>query len=176
MQAIDRLTPDSGAGLFFDALVEAAGRVDRDKGAYLPVFLMLASDFGRNSSAMERDFQKLQQRVVQYGITVDFIMFHAGGERPGSVAGGIQTEVGLALTKLSGGRYENINSSTRLMTLLPELVQGLAKSNLRQLNQYRITYERPGKDAKPVQQIGAALKTLRVGLEPQISINGRMAP
>jgi hypothetical protein len=174
IQAIDRLAPDSGAGLFFDALVEGGNRVDKDKGSYFPVFLILASDFGRNSSSMDRDFMKLQKQILQYGITVDFVMFHSGGDRLGSVGGAIQTEVGLGLTKLSGGRYENINSSTRLMTLLPELAQQIGRSNIRQLSQYRVTYERPGKDSKPVQQVGAALKTSRVGLLPQLSLDGHM--
>jgi hypothetical protein len=174
LQSLDRLTPDSGAGLFFDALTEAANRVDKDKGAYFPVFLMLATDFGRNSGAMDREYTRLQQRIQQYGITVHFLMFHGGGERLGSVAGGVQTETGLALTKLSGGRYENINAATRLPSLLPEFVKSLAASNLRQMNEMRVTYEIPGKNAKPAQQIGAGLKTTRTGLHPQLSLDGHM--
>ena len=175
LSAIDRIAPDTGAGLFFDALVEAGNRVEKDKGASLPVFLMLASDFGRNSGSMDRDWEKFQKQIIQYGITVHFVMFHSGGDRAGSVAGAIQTEVGLAVTQLSGGRYENINSSTRLATLLPDIGKMVEKSNVRQLNQMRITYEPPGgKNAKPAQQIGASLKTTRVGLVPMLSIDGKM--
>ncbi len=176
LSAIDRLAPDSGAGLFLDALFEAGNRVDKDKGAYFPVFLMLASDFGRNNQSSDRDYQKLQQQILKYGITIDFVLFHAGGDREGSVAGAVQTEVGMGVTKLSGGRYENINSSTRLVTLMPELVKPLDKSNVRQMAQYRITYERQDKESKPPQQLGAMLKTAREGLLPQISIDGHMPP
>ena len=172
--AIDRIAPDSGAGLFFDALVEAGSRAEKEKGAFLPIFLMLASDFGRNAGSMDRDWEKLQKQVIQYGITVHFVMFHSGGDRAGSVAGALQTEVGLALTKMSGGRYENIAASTRLATLLPELGKSVEKSNVRQMNQMRITYELP-KGSKGGQQIGAALKTTRTGLIPQLSIDGKMA-
>ena len=172
--AIDRIAPDSGAGLFFDALVEAGARAEKDKGAFLPVFLMLASDFGRNDGSMDRDWLKLQNQVIQYGITVHFVMFHSGGDRAGSVAGALQTEIGLALTKMSGGRYENIATSQRLATLLPELGKSVEKSNVRQLNQMRITYELP-KGAKAAQQIGAALKTTRTGLVPMLSIDRKMA-
>ena len=174
LQALDRLSPDSGAGLFFDALAEAGNRVEKDKGAYFPVFLMLATDFGRNSGVMDREYERLQKRILQYGITVHFLLFNSGGERVGSVAGGIQTDVGLALTKLSGGRFENINAPTRLPTLLPEFVKSLAASNLRQMNELRVTYERSGKDSKPVQQVGAGLKTTRTGLVPQLSLDGHM--
>ena len=74
----------------------------------------------------------------------------------GSVAGALQTEVGLAVTKLSGGRYENIAAQTRFVTLMPEIAKQIAESNLRQTHQYRITYERPGKDPKPQQDLGRA--------------------
>ena len=60
---------------------------------------------------------RLQQQVLQHGITIHFIVLNTGGERVGSVAGALQTQVGLALTKLSHGRYESIAAATRLTTL-----------------------------------------------------------
>ena len=174
VKAVDLLAPDTGAALFFDALVEAAKRVEKDKGEYLPVFVALASDVGRNSGAMDREYQKLQQVILQRAITVHFIMFHSGGSREGSVAGAVQTEVGLAVTKLSGGRYENIAAQTRFVTLMPEIAKQIADSNLRQTHQYRITYERPGKDSKPPQKISAGLTKLRIGVVPVLSIDGHM--
>ena len=173
LKAVDRLTPDTGAALFFDALSEAGNRVDKEKGDYLPVFVTLASDVGRNSGAMDRDYQKLQQQIVRRAITVHFIMFHSGGTREGAVAGDVQTQIGLALTKLSGGRYENIAANTRLVTLMPEMAKQIAESNVRQTHQYRITYERPGKDPKPAQQIAAGLTGLRPGIAPAVSLNGK---
>jgi hypothetical protein len=174
LKAVDRLTPDSGAALFFDALVEAGNRVDKEKGDYFPVFMMLASDVGRNSGAMDREYQKLQQQIIQRAITIHFLMFHSGGTREGSVAGALQTEVGLALTKMSGGRYENIAANTRLASLMPEMAKQIAESNLRQTHQYRITYERPGKDLKPPQKISAGLTKLRIGVAPLLSIDGHI--
>ena len=174
LKAVDRLTPDSGAALFFDALVEAGNRVDKEKGDYFPMFMMLASDVGRNSGAMDREYQKLQQQIIQRAITIHFLMFHSGGTREGSVAGALQTEVGLALTKMSGGRYENIAANTRLASLMPEMAKQIAESNLRQTHQYRITYERPGKDLKPPQKISAGLTKLRIGVAPLLSIDGHI--
>jgi hypothetical protein len=179
VKAVDRLSPDSGAGLFFDALVEAGNRVDKEKtkekSETVPVFVMLASDVGRNSSAMDRDYARLQKQVVQYGITVHFIVLNSGGERVGSVAGALQTEVGLALTKLSRGRYEAIAAATRLTTLLPELAKQISESNLRQTHQYRITYQLPaGKDVKSVQRFSAGLSRLRLGVNPILSFDGHM--
>ncbi len=179
VKAVDRLSPDSGAGLFFDALVEAGNRVEKEKtkekSESASVFVMLASDVGRNSSAMDRDYARLQKQIVQYGITVHFIVLNSGGERVGSVAGALQTEVGLALTKLSRGRYEAIAAATRLTTLLPELAKQIAESNLRQTHQYRVTYQLPaGKDVKSVQRFSAGLSRLRLGVTPMLSFDGHM--
>jgi hypothetical protein len=175
IQALDRLAPDSGAALFFDALVEAGNRIDKDKDKdYFPILMMLASDFGRNSSAMDREYERLQKQIIAKAITVHFIQLHAGGERVGSVAGALQTEVGLAVTKLSGGRYENIAASTRLITLLPEFAQSIGQSHTRQMNQYRVTYERPGRNLPNPQRIAASLSRLRIGVSPQLSLDGHM--
>jgi len=172
LQGIDLIAPDTGAGLFFDALVEASDRFDKDKTDHFPVLMMVASDVGSNMSAMDRDFEKLQKRIIQRGATVHFAILHGGGERAGAVAGALQTEVGLAVTRLSGGRYENIAAATRLVTLLPEFAAQIAQSNLRQTHEYRITYERDSKQAP--QRISASLSRLRIGLQPQLSVDGHM--
>jgi hypothetical protein len=91
---------------------------------------------------------------------------------PPTVAGALQTEVGLAVTKLSGGRYENIAAATRLVTLLPEFAKQIGVSQLRQTHEYRITYQRDSK--QPPQRISAALSKLRIGLQAQLSIDGHM--
>ena len=179
IKAVDRLSPDSGTGLFFDALVEAGNRVDREKSkekseaAY--VLVMLASTVGRNDSAMERDYNKLQKQIVQHGITIHFVLLNSGGESVGSVSGALQTQVGLAVTKLSRGRYENIAASTRLVTLMPEMAKQIAESNTRQTHQYRITYQYPpGKDPKAVQKFQASLSAQRAGANAVLSLDGNM--
>ena len=172
LKGVDLIAPDSGAGMFFDALVEASDRVEKDKADHFPVLMMVASDFGRNSSAMDRDFERLQKRIVQKAITVHFLILHGGGDRVNSVAGALQTEVGLQVTRLSGGRYENIAAATRLVTLLPEFARQIAESNLRQTHQYRITYER--KDSRAPQRLSASLSRLRIGVQAKLSVDGHM--
>src|SRR2546425_200561 len=70
----------------------------------------------------------------------------------------------------SGARYENINSTTRLATLLPEFGKKIADSNARQSHQYRVTYERPA-NAKEQPRIGLGVK--REGTA-SISIDGHL--
>jgi hypothetical protein len=168
VDGIALIAPDSGAGMFFDALSEAASRIDKDKTQYFPVIFMVGSDFGR-SNALDRDYQKLQETIVKRAVTVHIIVM-AGSVGTTSSGGALQTEIGLAVTKLSGGHYDNINSVTRLTTLLPEYGKRIADSHVRQSHQYRITYERPA-NAKDQARIGASLK--RDGT-PSLSIDGHL--
>jgi hypothetical protein len=166
IDSIPLIAPDSGAGMFFDALTEAAARIEKDKTQHFPVIFMVGSDFGR-INALDRDYQKLQETIVKRAVTVHIIVM-ASSVGTTSTGGALQTELGLALTKLSGGHYDNINSVTRLTTLLPEYGKRIADSNVRQTHQYRITYERPA-NAKEQPRIGALLK--RDGT-PALSIDG----
>ena len=155
IDGIGLIAPDGGAGMFFDALSEAAGRIDKDKTPNFPVIVMVGSDLGR-VQALDRDYQKLQETILKRAVTVHVIVM-AGGGGVASGGGAVQTEIGLALTKLSGGRYENINSVTRLATLLPEWGRKIAESQVRQGHQYRVTYERPA-NAKEQARIGASVR------------------
>ena len=92
--------------------------------------------------------------VAALAMTVHVIVL-SGGAGSGASGGAVQTEVGLALTKLSGGRYENITTVTRLATLLPEFGKRIAESQAKQSHQFRVTYERP--TAKPGTQVGTSI-------------------
>jgi hypothetical protein len=167
IEGISRIAPDSGAGAFFDALSEAADRIDKDKAPSFPVLLMVGSDQGRNNF-LDRDYQKLQENIIKHAIGVHVIVTSAGA---GSSSGGVvQTEVGLALTKMTGGHYDTINVATRLSTLLPEYGKRIAESAAKQTHQYRVTYERPA-NAKAAPQIGASVG--KPGT-PVLTINGRI--
>ena len=153
IDGIALIAPDTGAGMFFDALSEAAGRIEKDKTPHFPIILMVGSDFG-SVRAPDRDFKKLQDTILARAVTVHIIMMSGTG---GASGGGAQTEIGLHVTKLSGGRYENINATTRFATLLPEWGKKIAESQARQSHQYRVTYERPA-NAKDQASIGAAIR------------------
>ena len=71
---------------------------------------------------------------------------------------------------MTGGRYESINSETRLSTLLPEYGKQIAKSHQRQSHQYRITCQPPGGGAP--KQIAA--NTNRSGLSAALTLDGRI--
>jgi hypothetical protein len=141
IDSIALIAPDNGAGMFFDALSEAAERVAKEKTPSFGIIMMIGSDFG-SMRVLDRDFQKLQQNVFEKGITTHVILT-VGGQ--GGASGGGQVDLGINVAKMSGGRFENINGSTRLATLLPEYGKLIADSIRRQSNQVRVTYERPAK-------------------------------
>jgi hypothetical protein len=153
IEGIALIAPDSGVGMFFDALSEAGGRIVKDKTPHFPVIVMVGSDQGA-VRASDSDFKKLQETILTRAVTVHIIVMSGGG---GTSGGAMQTEIGLGVTKLSGGRYENINATTRLATLLPDWGKKIAASVTRQSHQYRVTYERPA-NAKDQASIGAAIR------------------
>ena len=153
IDAIALIAPDNGAGQFFDALLEASERVDKDKTPGFAIIVMLGSDFGQ-MRALDRDFQKLQMNVFNHGITTHVVL---NVRSEGGTVGGAQVDLGINISKMSGGRYESINGATRLATLLPEIAKQIAQSVALQSHQYRVTYEKP---AKPNERaaIGAEIR------------------
>lgn len=170
MQGADRIVPDSGAPRFIEALNEAAARVDKDKGNYFPVVVILGSTTAEGSSFVERDVQRMLQRFAERS-TVHVIMYTTGAQSARSVAGGNQTAVGDAVAKSTGGRYDNIAAVNRLATLLPEIGAQIAQSHARQSHQFRLTFQRPNGTSGALGQVGAQV---RGGLTSSITINGRL--
>ena len=171
IQGADRIAPDSGAPRFIEALNEAAARIDKEKGNYFPVVVILGSTTADGSSFVERDVQRMLQRFSDRAATVHVVMISTGAQSARSVAGANQTNVGDAVAKTTGGRYENIAAINRITTLLPEIGTQVAKSHARQSHQFRITFQRPNGASGPVGQVGAATRT---GFTPSLTINGRL--
>ena len=166
LSGIALIAPDSGVGQFFESMFEAVNRIDKDKTPNFPVILVVGSDLGR-ISASDRDYQKLQELIIKRAVTIHIVMMNGSG---GSTGGGAQTEIGLNVTKMTGGRYDNITTTNRLATLLPEIGKKIAEQHARQLHQFRVTYERPA-NAKDQARIGASV---RRDAKPLLSIDGRL--
>jgi hypothetical protein len=171
IQGADRIAPDSGAPRFIEALNEAAARIDKEKGNYFPVVVIIGSTTAEGSSFVERDVQRMLQRFSDRAATVHVVMLSTGAQSGRSVAGANQTAVGEAAAKNTGGRYDNIAAMTRIATLLPEIGAQVAKSHVRQSRQFRVTFQRPNGASGPLGQIGAGA---RPGLTPMLTINGRL--
>ena len=128
---------------------------------------MVASDFG-HGNALDKAYRELQDTIVKRAVTVHIIMM--AGDIGYTRGGAQQTEIGLAVTKLSGGRYEYINSLTSLTTLLPELGYRISESHRLQSHQHRLTYECPA-SAKGEPRLGASIS--RAGT-PLLTLDGHI--
>jgi len=128
LKGVDRLAPDSATGRFTETLSEAIERANKEKDTFT-VIISAATTSGE-SQVMASHMQRV----------VDVLMY--SGERS-ATGGDAQIDLGQRVTKMTGGRYENINNMTRYVTLLPELGADVAKQATGSTRQFRITAQRP---------------------------------
>lgn len=177
LSSIDLLIPDNGAPKFIDAMSEAADRINKDKtdknkekGNYFPVLMMVGSSGLEGSNPRDYQITKLFKQVIDNAITVHVVMQQNPNRSSDIGSGTNQIEVGLRLAEGTGGRYEGINSETRLSTLLPEYGRQIAKSHIRQSHQYRITCQPTGSGTP--KQITA--NTNRSSISAALTFDGRI--
>jgi len=150
-KAMDLLAPDTGAGRFVDSLAEATQRIEKDKTDYFPVIISVATTSG-DSNVKESDVERMSKRLETRPTTVHVILFNSG---TGSSGGGNQTQIGINVTKYTGGKFENINAATRIAPLLTEWGKEVATMVQRQSNQFRITADRPAGASGDIGNISA---------------------
>ena len=156
MKGLGLLASDTGTGRFVDSLNEATQRIERDKGNFFPIIIAMATNAG-DRTVLERDVQRIMQRLEQRPTTVHVVLYSGGTQ---SLSGGAnQVQVGIAVTKFTNGRYEGINSATRIATLLPELGAQIAESHERRSHQFRITAQRPAGASGPVGKVSLGTRT-----------------
>jgi hypothetical protein len=155
LAGVDLLTPDSGAGRFVEGLIESVARFDKEKGNYFPVVVIVGSLSAEGSAIRDRDVKRLFEQLGARAVTVHAVMV---GSMNVSASQNVNnaTQIGIAATKQTGGRYESIAAATRLATLLPEIGAQVRESHDRQRAQYRVTFERPDGKTGAVGGIGLA--------------------
>jgi hypothetical protein len=142
LDTVNKLAPDTGAGRFVESLFEAMQRIERDKqqdAAYTIVTIGTSSGDG---NVRDRDIQQIQERLEKYRPVIHVALLSQVARSAGG--GVVQAEVGQAVAKQTGGRYENIAVPNRLATLLPEIGGQLAQTLGKGSRQFRFTVERPG--------------------------------
>jgi hypothetical protein len=170
LKGVDQITPDSGAGRFIEGLFETAARFDKERGNNFPVVVALGSLTAEGSAVRDRDMKQFFERLASRSITVHAVL--AGGVNTAASANvATATQIGINATKQTGGRYESIAATSRLATLLPEIGEQIARSHARQIQQYRVTFERPAGRSGAVGSIGMAAAA---GTQVQLSLDGRL--
>jgi hypothetical protein len=168
LDGLGRLAPDSGAGRFVESLNEATQRIERDKTDQFPVIIMAATSSG-DANVLERDVKRIFERIQKKPTIVHVVLLNSTNSSSG---GANQTQVGMAVTQATGGRFENIAAATRLATLLPEVGKQVSESVKKQSNQFRLTIERPSGQSGDLGKVTAGART---GLILQgLSMDGRL--
>jgi hypothetical protein len=168
LEGLGRLAPDSGAGRFVESMNEATQRIEKDKSDHFPVIIMVGTSSG-DANVMERDVKRIFERIQKKPTTVHVVLLNLAS---GASGGANQTQVGMAVTEATRGRYENIAAATRLATLLPEIGKQVADSHEKQSNQFRLTVVRPAGAKGDLGQVGAGA---RGGLAVRgLSMDGRL--
>jgi hypothetical protein len=155
LKGVDRLTLDSGAGQFTESLIEAAERANKDKDAF-SIFIAAGTTSG-DRDIRESHTKELMERTAGKPMIVHVVIF--SGERS-ATGGDMQREVGQAVTKMTGGRYEYINTITRYATLLPEFGEEVKKQGSGTTRMFRITVQRPDGKKGNVGQISLSAGAL----------------
>jgi hypothetical protein len=169
LEGLGRLAPDSGAGRFVESMNEATQRIEKDKSDHFPVIIMAGTSSG-DANVMERDVKRIFERIQKRPTTVHVVLLNS---TTGSASGGAnQTQVGMAVTEATRGRFENIAAPTRLATLLPEIGKQVAAAVEKQSSQFRLTVERPAGAKGDLGQVGAGARS---GLTLRgLSMDGRL--
>jgi hypothetical protein len=168
IEGLSRLAPDSGAGRFVESINEATQRIEKDKSDHFPVIIMSGTSSG-DANVLDRDVKRIFERLQKKPTTIHVILLNSTGSSSG---GANQTQVGMAVTEATRGRYESIAAATRLATLLPEIGKQVAASHEKQSNQFRLTVERPASAKGDLGQVGAGA---RGGLQVRgLSMDGRL--
>jgi VWA domain-containing protein len=141
LKGLGLLAPDGGAGKFVESLNEATQRIEKDKGDSTPVIVVFATTAGERN-VLDRDVERLSQRLQARPTPVYVVLLSLLGTRS-ATGGANQTEIGINIAKMTGGRFETIATPIRLATLLPEIGMEVAKIHESQARQFRITVERP---------------------------------
>lgn len=155
IEGLGLLSPDSGAGRFVESMNEATQRIERDKTDQFPIIISFATSSG-DANVRDNDVKNIFARIQKKPTTVHVVLLNA---TTGSSSGGAnQTQVGLAVTQATRGRYESIAAPTRIATLLPEIGKQVAESVAKQSKQFRITVERPAGKSGDLGKVSAGAR------------------
>ena len=138
LKGVDRLAPDSGTGRFTESLAEAAERANKDKDTF-PVIIAAGTTSG-DAKILDSEVKRALDQIGHKPMIIHVLLY--AGERSAS-GGVVQVEVGERAARMTGGRYEFINSMTRYSTLLPELGAEVKKQLAEHTRQFRVTVQRP---------------------------------
>jgi len=184
LRGITRFGPDGDASRFTDTLVEFAQRIDKElkdskdkRLPYSPVLVIVSTTAAESTSYQRDSTEKAMSTIANSGTRVMVAMTTTKTGSTEAVAdmnSGRQALIAIPLVKGTRGRYEALAQFNRLATLLPEFGKNIAEAHKRQVNQVKVTIERPAGSTGALKDLDVRL--LRPGLNGAVSGDGRFFP
>ena len=184
LRGITRFGPDTNQARFTDTLVEFAQRIDKElkdskdkRLPYAPVLVIVSTTAAEVTSYQRDSIEKAMATIANSGARVMVAMTTTktgSTEAVEDMNSGRQALIAIPLVKATRGRYEALAQFSRLATLLPEFGKNIAEAHKRQVNQVKITVERPAGSTGPLKDLEVSL--LRPGLNGAVSGDGRFFP
>jgi len=165
---VDLIIPERDAGsAFLDALGEAGERFGGDQEPKREVIVAITTNMGESSGRNETDYNQLVRLVRGHSATVHALLLQqrvapSGLSRPQPglrehVDGdserfnrlgperdrGLQTDIAMNLTEVSGGRYTSLAAASGLSVQLESLADEIARRQAELAGQYRVVVTRP---------------------------------
>ena len=132
-------------------ITEAAERANKEKDSFNVI--IIAGTMSGDTNLAEGSMKRLVAAVANRPLVVHVLLY--AGEKA-AYGGDAQIQVGEQVTKMTGGRYEYINSMTKYITLLPEFSDQIAKQMLGSRRQFRITAQRADGKTGPMGKFSIA--------------------
>ena len=183
-RGITRFAPEQERARFTDSLVEYSKRLDKERSdskekrlSYSPALVMVSTTAAESTSYQMGDTEKAMGVIANTGTRVMVAMTTTkigSSEAVEDMNSGRQALIAIPLVKATRGRYEALAQFNRLATLLPEFGKNLAEAHKRQVDQVKVTIERPAGSTGPLKDLDVRL--LRAGLNGAVSGDGRFFP
>jgi hypothetical protein len=199
LKGITQVAPDSeNSARFTDTLVEYSQRLDKESQAakdkklgYAPYLMIVSTTAAEASSYQIPAIEKAMAAFAKAGARLSVAMTTSRNaaslnQRSGtaSVGGGTsasddvqdlnngrQALIAIPLTKQTQGKYEALAQPSALQNLLPEWGKMIAAIHTKQVNQYKLTIQRPNGVTGPLNNLD--MRFTRQGLNGSISGDGR---
>jgi hypothetical protein len=170
LRGLSAFAPENATPRFIDTLVEFSKRLQDDfkktkRIDSLPVLVMVSTTSAQTTSYQATDLAAAVQFLEGRKIRTYVTMFTPLGQTKNQ---GDQPVVAMPLANATRGRYEAVNASSRLATILPEFGAEIAALHTQHHNQFLVTAAR--QSAGPLQD--PRIELTRPNVQGLVSVDG----
>lgn len=170
LKGLGAFAPEGATPRFIDTVVEFSKRLQDDfkktkKIDSLPVLVMVSTTSAQTTSYQATDLAAAVQFLEARKIRAYVTMFTPQGQTKNQ---GDQPAVAMPLANATRGRYEALNVSSRLSTVLPEFGTEIAALHVQHQNQFLVTASR--QTAGPLQD--PRIELTRPNVTGLVSVDG----